>query len=180
MPLHNVCHCKARPSLPSKRTQESTGAHSFESLPRGVQVPAHSITSGAGSGINDQLLAAINTSFNGSPEMTITDTGIDDTLLSYVRCAVAPEAQLLQAGWQTSWTEGGPNRDLPLDTMARLVDPIDFNTEAKVRLYWRWGVFFSLLQCARNRLCTCSQHVREHALQAAPALLLLAAPWTAP
>ena len=100
---------------------------------RAVQVPATSITAGAAVGINDHLLSAINTTFEGSPEMCITDTGIDDTLLSYVRCAVAPEAQLLQAGWQTSWNDASGDRSLPMDTMARLVDPIDFNTEAKVR-----------------------------------------------
>lgn len=119
-----------------------------------MQVPAHSITGGVGSGINEQLLAAINTSFNGSPEMTITDTGIDDTLLSYVRCAVAPEAQLLQAGWQTGWTDGGADRNLPLDTMARLVDPIDFNTEAKVRPLAVAAV--QALQYAWQPACKCS------------------------
>jgi hypothetical protein len=95
-----------------------------------VQVPATSITTEFTSAMNEHLLSAVNATFEGSPEMRLTDTGIDDTLLSYVRCAVAPPEQLLQAGWLENWSSSDPG-DLPLDTMARLVQPVDFNTEAK-------------------------------------------------
>ena len=65
--------------------------------------------------------------------MTVTETGIDDTLMSYMRCCVTPKEQLVDAGWRSDWTPDGGNPDLPLDVMSRLVEPVDFNTEAKVR-----------------------------------------------
>ena len=96
-----------------------------------MQVPAHQIVKYA-SGVNKGLIKAVDGCFNGSPEMTLTETGIDDTLLSYMRCCVAPKDHLTRAGWKPDWTaEAGP-ADLPLDVMSKLVEPVDFNTEAKV------------------------------------------------
>lgn len=66
--------------------------------------------------------------------MTVTETGIDDTLLSYMRCCVAPKEHLEDAGWRSEWTPDSGDPNLPLDVMSRLVEPVDFNTEAKVCL----------------------------------------------
>ena len=109
-----------------------------------MQVPAVSMVDGAAEGLNQHLIASINSTFEGSPEMCVTDTGIDDTLLSYVRSAVAPASHLKQFGWDGSWKEGD-NADAPLDTMARLVDPIDFNTEAKVQHHCQCHAYSCML-----------------------------------
>jgi len=53
---------------------------------------------------------------------------VDDTLLSYMRCALAPTEELARAGWD----EGSSDPHNPMNTMARLVEPCNFNTEAKV------------------------------------------------
>jgi hypothetical protein len=99
-----------------------------------LQVPAQSIIKPA-KGVNEQLVKALITAFDERPELRLTETGIDDTLLSFVRCSVAPEEHLLQIGWRPDWQPGaGEDMQLPLNTMARLADPIDFNTEAKVCL----------------------------------------------
>lgn len=101
------------------------------SLNANVQVPAQQIVKFS-SRANKGLIRAVDGCFNGSPEMTLTETGIDDTLLSYMRCCVAPKDHLTRAGWKPEWTpEAGP-ADLPLDVMSKLVEPVDFNTEAKV------------------------------------------------
>jgi hypothetical protein len=102
---------------------------------RALQVPADSITAKSEPvALNQGLLKGVSQTFSGTPEMRLTDTGIDDTLLSFVRCAVASEAQILAAGWSPNWAHGQPggNDDLPLDVMAKLVTPVDFNTEARV------------------------------------------------
>jgi hypothetical protein len=97
-------------------------------------VPARQIVKFA-SGVNKGLIRAVDGCFNGSPEMTLTETGIDDTLLSYMRCCVAPKDHLQKAGWKSDWTiETGP-ADLPLEVMSKLAGPVDFNTEAKVWLF---------------------------------------------
>lgn len=100
-----------------------------------MQVPATAIVKHA-SGANKALIKAVDGCFNGSPEMTVTETGIDDTLLSYMRCCVAPKEHLVDAGWRSEWTPDGGDPNLPLDVMSRLVEPIDFNTEAKVCSCW--------------------------------------------
>lgn len=98
-----------------------------------AQVPAQSIARPAKGG-NEQLVKALHSSFDERPELRLTETGIDDTLLSFVRCSVAPEEYLLKLGWRPDWRpDDAAAPHLPLDTMARLADPIDFNTEANVR-----------------------------------------------
>jgi hypothetical protein len=110
-----------------------------------MQVPAESIIAKSEPApLNQALLKGVSQTFSGTPEMRLTDTGIDDTLLSFVRCAVAAETQLLAAGWSTSWVQGQPggSDDLPLDVMAKLVTPVDFNTEARVSPTWMWhGIY---------------------------------------
>eukprot|EP01025_Chloroclados_australasicus_P047518 TRINITY_DN5334_c1_g1_i2.p1 TRINITY_DN5334_c1_g1~~TRINITY_DN5334_c1_g1_i2.p1 ORF type:complete len:255 (+),score=17.81 TRINITY_DN5334_c1_g1_i2:45-767(+) len=49
-----------------------------------------------------------------------------------MRCSLAPKDIVLEAGWVTDWSKDDGDADLPLNTMSRLVDPIDFNTEAKI------------------------------------------------
>lgn len=99
-----------------------------------MQVPAATLIAGSEpTGLNGSLITGVSQTFSGAPEMRLTDTGIDDTLLSYVRCAVASEEQLRKAGWTGEWARGQGNDDMPLDVMARLVQPDDINTEARVR-----------------------------------------------
>lgn len=79
--------------------------------------------------MNAVLLTRLHAALNGTPEMTLTEKAVDDTLLSYMRCALAPIEELEAAGWDSNselWS-------LPMDSMSRLVDPVNFNTEAKVR-----------------------------------------------
>ena len=92
-----------------------------------IQVPAESIAQPV-SPVNAKLLSMLHASLNGAPELTLTETAVDDTLLSYMRCAVAPADELMVAGWDMSSIDV----NMPMDTMARLVEPCNFNTEAKV------------------------------------------------
>lgn len=98
-----------------------------------MQVPASAILDAGEplAAVNSDVIAAIHQHFGSTPEMCITDTGIDETLLSYMRAAVAPARQLQEAGWVPG--AASSNDDAGLDTMAQLQDPVDFNTEAKVR-----------------------------------------------
>ena len=99
-----------------------------------LQVPASAILDAGEplAAVNADVIGAIHQHFGSTPEMCVTDTGIDETLLSYMRAAVAPARQLYEAGWSAG--AASHSDDAGLDTMAQLQDPVDFNTEAKVQL----------------------------------------------
>ena len=130
-----------------------------------LQVPAASLIEGAEpAGLNSSLLTGVSQTFSGAPEMRLTDTGIDDTLLSYVRCAVASEEQLRKAGWAGEWQRGQGLDDVPLDVMARLVQPDDINTEARVRVlcpFYMGFVFFAGVSRVQRETHAEAQRARE-------------------
>lgn len=94
-----------------------------------IQVPAESVAAPAAP-INAALLDGLARCLGGSLELSLTPADhLDDTLLCYVRCAVAPASELRRAGWTGDAPSDGNE---PLDVMAALSEPTDYATEALV------------------------------------------------
>ena len=121
-------------------------------------MPASHIVS-TSAGVNEDFLTGLQGHFGGTPDMQMTDTGIDTTLLSFLRSTLSTPEDLERAGWPgLAAVQQSRNFDIPMDVMAQFTLATDINMEATVRpclcvqlkVARRQGLMCGVASCQRS------------------------------